>query len=53
MGVPDTQAIHTETMKLKIEVRIFYQGDDGRHFEHAAVVSYAHSRFVIDNAETR
>lgn len=53
LGVQDQQAVHAETKKLKVEVRIFYQGDGGRHFGHAAQVSYAHSRFVIDNAETR
>ena len=58
MGVADWQAIHQETKKLKIEVKIHYQGDGGRvenipvtnYFGYTAEVRYAHSRFVIDRA---
>ncbi len=52
MGDPDKVAVHAETKKLKITVRIPYQGEDGRHFEYIAEVSYAHHRFAIDKAET-
>ena len=52
MGEPDRAAVHDETKKLRINVSIPYQGEDGRRFEYTAEVSYSQSRFAIDKSET-
>ncbi len=52
MGDPDTVAVHKESIKLRLEVRIPYKSEDGRHFEHVATVSFARSRFQVDKSGT-
>jgi hypothetical protein len=46
--------IQTGAEKLRINVRIPYIAEDGRHFEHTAEVSYNHqlNAFDIDKSET-
>jgi len=53
MGNPDTVGVHKESIKLRIEVRMPYQSEDGRHFEHAATVSFVHGRFQVDKSATQ
>jgi hypothetical protein len=52
MGDPDTVGVHKEAIKLRIEVRIPYQSQDGRHFEHTATISFVHTRFQVDKSAT-
>jgi len=49
---PGRVPVHQETKELRIKVRIPYQGEDGRHFEYTAEVSYTQGRFAVDKSET-
>jgi hypothetical protein len=53
MGEPDRPEVHAERKKLRIDVRIRYQGELGGHFEYAAAISYTQNRFDIARSETR
>jgi hypothetical protein len=55
MGDPDQVGVHNDSIKLRIEVRIPYQSQDGRHFrhfEHTATVSFARGQFHVDKSGT-
>jgi hypothetical protein len=52
MGEPDRALIHNETKKLRIDVSIPYEADDGRHFEYTSQVVYSNGRFSTDKSET-
>jgi len=46
--------IQQGTEKMRIEVRIPYQAEDGRQFEYSAEVSYtADGSFALQKSETR
>jgi hypothetical protein len=53
MGEPDRQELHAERKKLRIDVRIQYQGELGPNFEYTAALSYTQGRFDIGKSETR
>ncbi len=52
MGDLDKPRVHDETKKLRIEVLIPYQAEDGRQFVYTADVSYTQGRFAVDKSET-
>jgi hypothetical protein len=53
MGDPDQQAIHSESRRLSMKIRIAYEASDGRRFTHAVSVSYSGGIFIIDKSETQ
>jgi uncharacterized membrane protein len=53
MGEPDRVPIEQETKKLRIDVRIPYQTEEGRQFEYTAEVSYKRGGFSTRKSETK
>jgi len=53
MGEPDVQGIHNETIKLRIEVKVTYQAEEGRRFEFTACASHSRGVFLFDSSATR
>jgi hypothetical protein len=51
-GEPDVQAIHDETKKIRIHVRLPYQTEDGRKFEFSSNVFFKRGLFSTDSSTT-
>jgi hypothetical protein len=52
VGDQDLVPIQNGTMKLRMDVRIPYQSDEGREFEYLAHISYSKGQLQIDKSET-
>jgi hypothetical protein len=51
-GDVDGPLIRQQTKRLRLEVSIPYESEDGRRFEYKAAVAYGHDRFVVDSSNT-
>jgi hypothetical protein len=51
-GEPDVQAVHAETKKIRIHVRLPYQTEDGRKFEFSSDVFFKQGIFSTDSSNT-
>ncbi len=51
-GEPDVQAVHAETKKIRIHVRLPYQTEDGRKFEFSSDVFFKQGVFSTDSSNT-
>lgn len=52
-GESDKQAIHSESKKIRINVQIPYQTENGDSYEFTSEVSYKQGRFTTHNSSTR
>jgi hypothetical protein len=52
-GELDVQAIHAETIKIRIFVQVPYQAEDGRRFEFTSEVCFKQGQFSTDTSTTK